>query len=137
MKFKPVIASLVLSAVFLGVTFALKIAERNGLIGADVGDRGFMILIGLVVAGYGNVVPKQLKRPRETIAAEMRMQTALRVCGWTMTLAGLAFAGAWTVLPESVAAPVSMLALGAAFLVVLSYALACRKGGGAGATAGL
>lgn len=137
MKLKPVVSALVLGAVFLGVAFALKVAERNGLIADDLGGRGFMVLIGLVIAGYGNVVPKQLKRPRDTIAAEQRVQSALRACGWTITLAGLTVAGVWATLPDVVAEPISMLTLLAAFLVVLSCGLTCRRGSDPEATAGL
>ena len=128
MKFKLVATYIVPSLIFLGLTLLLKVAEKNGMIGGDVGSRAFMVLIGLVVAAYGNVVPKQLKQPRASAEAEMRVQSALRVCGWVMTLAGVVFAGIWMIAPESIAAPVSMLALGAAFLVVMFYSLrACRK----------
>ena len=127
MKLKPAAAAMALAVVFLGLTVLMKVAERNGLITGDVGDRAFMVLMGLIIAGYGNVVPKQLKRPRATPEAEARVQAALRVCGWVMTLAGLAVAGIWTFAPEAVAEPVSMLALFAAFLVVLFYGLRCRR----------
>ena len=129
MKLKPAAAAMLLAVVFLGLTVVMKVAERNGLIAGDVGDRAFMVLMGLIIAGYGNVVPKQLKRPRATPEAEARVQAALRVCGWVMTLAGLVVAGIWTFAPEAVAEPVSLLTLGAAFLVVVFYALRCRKPG--------
>ena len=129
MKLKPAAAAMALAVVFLGLTVLMKVAERNGLITGDLGARSFMVLTGLIIAAYGNVVPKQLKRPRATPEAEARVQSALRVCGWVMTLAGLVVAGMWLVAPEVVAEPVSLLALLAAFLVVVFYALRCRAPG--------
>lgn len=122
---KPVVAIGVAVAILAAAVF-LRFAEGSGLLDGDAGTRAFMAATGLIIAWMGNVVPKQLKRPRDSLAAERRVQTALRRVGWVMTLAGLIFAGAWIVAPEAVAEPLSMIVLGAAFLVTAVTALSCR-----------
>ena len=93
------------------------------------------ILIGLGLAAYANLMPKQLGRPRRSPHAEARTQAALRVGGWSMTLAGLVYAGLWALAPLPVADIASTMAVAAALAVTLGYALwsfaACRGAGSA------
>lgn len=114
---------------FLAVAAALTMAKRSGLVDPDLVTRVVMAMMGLVIAGYGNLVPKQLKRPRATIEAEARTQTALRATGWAMTLAGLVWTAFWIFAPEDVAETGSVLVLASAAVVTFGYGFwACRRG---------
>lgn len=121
-------APLGLAAGFIGAALGLKFAAASGLIDADMATRAVQVLMGLVLVGYGNVLPKTLSRPRATAEGERRTQTALRTTGWTMTLAGLAWAGLWAFTPEAVARPLGMLAVAAALVTAIVLGLwACRS----------
>ena len=123
-------APLGLAAGFIGAALGLNFATGGGLIDSDTAARIVQVLMGLVLVGYGNVLPKKLSRPRATPEAERRTQTALRTTGWTLTLAGLVWAGLWTVAPESVARPLGMLAVAGALIAAIGYGVwACRSTG--------
>jgi len=117
-----------LAAVIFTAAVGLRLAEGEGLLDGDAGTRTFMTATGLLVAAMGNGVPKRLKRLRATPEAERRVQAALRRVGWTMTLAGLVFAGLWLAAPEATAEPISLAALGLALAVAVFSIFACRTG---------
>ena len=54
-------------------------------------------------------------------AAVARAQSALRVGGWSMTLAGLAYAGLWAFAPLGVANIASMVVVAAAMLITMGF----------------
>ncbi len=112
------------AGLFLAVTMALVALQRLGWLGKEDGARNLQILMGLWLAGYGNMMPKQVSRLR-SIAGSRRRQTALRVSGWAFTLAGLAQAGLWLLAPRAIAGPLSMGAVGLATAICLSYAVSC------------
>ncbi|MNH91493.1 hypothetical protein D3C73_440590 [compost metagenome] len=122
---KPSTAIGVALAILAAAAF-LKFADQSGLIDGDAGSRAVMAATGLVLAAIGNSVPKQLKRARSSLAAERRVQAALRRVGWAVTLAGVAVGALWVLAPEAWAQPLSLMILGAAFLVVVQAILACR-----------
>lgn len=124
---KRLAAPLALAAGLIVAALGSKFAAGSGWIDADTAARIVQVVIGLVLVGYGNILPKTLSRPRATREAERRTQTALRTTGWTMTLAGLAWAGLWAFAPESLARPLGMLAVAAALVTALGLGLwACR-----------
>ena len=63
MTFKSTLPMIGLAVVFLVLTALLRVAETSGLLDGDTGTRSFMVFTGLMVMVFGNVVPKQLKRP--------------------------------------------------------------------------
>lgn len=93
------------------------------------------VLIGLMLAGYANLMPKQLGRARSSAVAEARAQSALRVGGWSLTLAGLTYAGLWAFAPLAFADMASLVVVAAAMLLTAGYAIwaftACRRSGAA------
>ncbi len=120
-------APLALAGAFIAAALGLKFAAGSELIDPDTAARIVQVLMGLVLVGYGNVLPKKLGRPRATPEAERRTQVALRTTGWTLTLAGLVWAGFWMVAPEAVARPLGMLAVAAALATAIGLGLwACR-----------
>ena len=79
------------------------------------------VLFGFMLAAYANLMPKDIGPWRGSIRAEARYQSALRVGGWSMTLAGLAYAGLWTVAPIALANVASMLIVSVVMLVTMGY----------------
>ncbi|MGV8930153.1 MAG: hypothetical protein ACOH1E_10390 [Brevundimonas sp.] len=125
--------AIALAVFILGSALALRYAEGAGMVGEETGRRAMQVLIGLMLAAYANLMPKQLGRARNSAVAEARAQSALRVGGWSLTLAGLTFAGLWAFAPIDVADVASMVVVAAAMVVTIGYAIwaftACREAG--------
>jgi hypothetical protein len=83
-----------------------------------------------MLAAYSNLMPKDVGRWRASAVAVARAQSALRVGGWSLTLAGLAYAALWAFVPIAVADIASVVVVVTAMLVTMGYAgwslLACR-----------
>jgi hypothetical protein len=47
------------------------------------------VMIGVILAAYANLMPKDLGQWRASARAAARSQSALRVGGWSLTLGGL------------------------------------------------
>lgn len=136
---KRFIPFILLAAAFLGAAAGLKYAESAGLVGDDMAQRVVQVMIGLMLAGFANVAPKRIGPRRMSREAEARMQTARRIGGWSLTLAGLAHAALWAFAPTDVAVIGAMIVVGSGLAIALGYAIwACRKPGArpSGATNG-
>jgi hypothetical protein len=125
MIFKRFGGAIVLAVTFLAAAAALRYASVHGMIGEDVATRAVQVIIGLGLAAYANVMPKQVSGPRRSAQAETRAQAAQRVGGWSITLAGLAHAGLWAFAPLSFASPASMVLVGGAVALTLGHAVWC------------
>lgn len=134
---KRLIWAIALAALILGSALALRYAEGSGMISDETGRRSMQVLIGLMLAGYANLMPKQLGRARGSAVAEARTQAALRVGGWSLTLGGLTFAALWAFAPLNFADVASVVVVASALLLTLGYAIwaftACRRAGDASA----
>lgn len=119
----------VVATAILAAAWFLSYAGRSGLIDGEMSTRALMAASGLVVAMFGNRVPKQLKRPRASIEAERRMQSGLRRVGWIMSLAGLAFALTWLIAPQTIAWPLSLGLMALGFVLAVVTILRCRTVG--------
>ena len=124
-------SALAIAAFILAVAAGLRYAESVGLVGGDGARRTMQVLIGLILAAYANFMPKQIGRARSSPHAESVAQAALRVGGWSLTLAGLAYAGLWAFAPLPVADIASMIVVATALVLTFGYALwsftACRS----------
>ncbi len=122
--------SLALAGLFLAAAAALRYAEGIDAIAADTARRTMQVIIGLMLAAYANAMPKDIGRWPSSAHAAMRSQSALRVGGWTLTLAGLCYAGLWAFAPLAFADAASMVVVAAATLITLAYGawalLVCR-----------
>ena len=120
-----------LAVLLLGTAAALRYAQGLDLIGPDAARRTVQVLIGLMLAAYANLMPKEVGRWRASALAVARAQSALRVGGWSMTLAGLAYAGLWAFAPLAIADVASMAVVASAMLITMGYGgrmlLACRS----------
>ncbi len=116
------------AAGLLAVPLGVKVARAAGLIGADEGAL-ILTLIGiaggLVLAAYGNVIPKMLGR-YDPAVDPARRQTFQRLAGWIFVLAGLACAAIWATMPVKQAAFWSTVPVGCAMILVVALLVACH-----------
>lgn len=135
MIIKRLAFAIALAAFILALAAGLRYAEGAGMLGPEGARRLMQVVIGLALAAYANLMPKQIGRARRAPLAEARTQAALRVGGWSITLAGLAYAALWALAPLPFADIASTVAVAAALAVTLGYALwsftACRRAGNA------
>lgn len=115
--------ALALAAATLATAAALRYAEGAGWLSQDTGRRAMQVLIGLGLAAYANLMPKQIGSANRSATAMARTQSALRVGGWSLTLAGLAYAGLWAFAPLALADTASMAVVAGATLLTLGYAV--------------
>jgi hypothetical protein len=96
----------------------------------DAAKRIVQVIVGLSLAAYANVMPKQLGRAKVSLRAETWAQATLRVGGWSLSLAGLAYAGLWALAPLPVADVAGAAIVALALVATLGFAvrsfLACR-----------
>jgi hypothetical protein len=120
-----------LAVLILGTAAALRYAQGLDLIGADAARRTMQVTIGLILAAYSNLMPKDVGRWGASAAAVARSQSVLRVGGWSMTLAGLAYAGLWAFAPLALADVAAMAVVVSAMLITMGYGgwtlLGCRS----------
>ena len=79
-------------ALALGATFARQL----GYIDGDTVTRVVIGMNGLMIAWYGNRMPK-------AVVPSAYARQATRVGGWSMVLSGLVYAGLWAFAPIPVA----------------------------------
>jgi hypothetical protein len=133
MTFGRTTVAVAVALVILGAAAALSYAQRPGidLIGPDAARRTMQVIIGLVLAAYSNLVPKDVGRWGASPVAVARAQAARRVAGWSLTLAGLAYAGLWAFAPLAVADIAATAVVASATLLTIGYGawalLACRR----------
>lgn len=130
---KQIRFSLTVAGLMLGTAAALKFANSLELIDQETVKRGAQLTIGLMLAAYGNVIPKSLGGPIGSTEATRRTQSVLRVGGWLFTLAGLGYASAWAFAPIRFADSVAAAIVAVATVSVMAYAgwtlLECRRRG--------
>jgi hypothetical protein len=104
-----------------GVIIAIAIAKETGVIGHDFAKRGVGIILGLMLIGVGNLLPKfhlfdsSRRDPAQTLALE-------RFAGWVFVIAGAAYAIIWAFVPmPSVIVISSIVGLSSFVLVALDW----------------
>lgn len=102
-------------ALALGATFARNL----GYIDAETVTRLVLGATGLMVAWFGNRMPK-------TIAPSARARQAQRVGGWSMALSGLVYAALWAFAPLQAALIFGCGAIILGMAVTLGYCLSLR-----------
>jgi hypothetical protein len=131
MTFKRTSSALALAILVLGTAAFLNYAQSVDLIERDAARRTMQVMIGVMLATYSNLMPKDVGRWRASARAMARAQSVLRVGGWSMTLAGLAYAGLWAFAPVGFANVASMAVVASAMLITMGYGgrtlLACRS----------
>ena len=121
MTTKPITSSLALAGLLIAVSIGLVYLRRVGAVGTETPERGAMVLTGILLAVYGNVIPKSVSR------LSAKGESLERVTGWATVLAGLAYAAIWAFAPIDIAAVASMGAVGIGFVSVIGYCMWLRS----------
>jgi len=116
------------AGLLLALPLAAVVGSSAGLFAGDPSDlsaRAWGVAMGLVLAAYGNVMPRHLVRYDPNATGPSPRQACLRFAGRTFVLAGLAHALVYALAPMSLAGELAMLPVAAAVLLVgLRFALA-------------
>jgi hypothetical protein len=96
------VRGIAIAAILIALGLALTYARAKGLL--DKGDnsvvsRVFGVATGLVLAYYGNAIPKRSACVNPVSDSAARRQRLLRFSGWAFTLAGLFYAAIWAFAP--------------------------------------
>jgi hypothetical protein len=113
---KGLIAGLAWGGSIVALAIGATAARKLGYIEADTVTRVVLGSIGLMVAGFGNGIPKAFAESGEA-------RRAKRVAGWSMVLSGLIYAGVWVFAPIAVASRVGLVAVLAGIAVTMGYCL--------------
>lgn len=128
---RSIAANLVLGLIVLAGSAALKWAEWNGLVSPEETRTWVQIALGILVAVYGNVVPKQIARRASSPEAARRQQSALRFGGWALTIGGLSYAAIWAFTPAAFAGTAALIVLATSTAAAMGSAIwmwaACRS----------
>jgi len=129
-KQKELTHALVVAGLIIASALAAVGARRLGFVDDPLlGARFVGIFTGLVLAGYGNVIPRRLVRYEPDSAKPARRQAAMRFAGWAFMLAGLANAMVWAFAPSAGMALWSMVPIAAALALVVLRCLRSRMEG--------
>lgn len=94
--------------------------RKLGYIDAETVTRIVMCATGLMVAWFGNRMPKKF-------VPNAWARKATRVGGWSMAISGLIYAALWVFAPPQVAVVGGSAAVILGILVTLSYCLSLRS----------
>ena len=114
-------SNLALAGLLIAVSVGLAYLHRIGAVGAEAPARGAMALTGILLAVYGNVIPKSVSR------LSAKGESLQRVTGWATVISGLGYAAIWAFAPIEIAAVASMAAVAIGFVVVLGYCVWLRS----------
>lgn len=103
----------------VALALAATAARAAGWLEAETVTRIVIGATGLMVAWYGNRMPK-------AIAGTAVARRVQRVGGWSLALSGLLYAGLWAFAPMEVAVVAGCLAIGTGMVVTLVYGLRQR-----------
>jgi hypothetical protein len=103
----------------IALALCASFARRLGYVDSDTGLRVVLGVNGLIVAWYGNRMPKKF-------VPSARARQAARAGGWSMVLSGVAYALLWIFAPIQVALLAGSALLVAAVAVTFGYCLALR-----------
>lgn len=117
---REVITSLAWGIGIVVLALCATFARSRGYIEGEMVDRIVMGAVGLMVAWFGNQMPKRF-------VPSARARQAQRVAGWSMALSGLVYAGFWIAAPKDVAVIGGSAAVLAGIAVTAMYCLSLRN----------
>ena len=103
----------------VALALAMVLARRLGYVEGETVTRAVIGANGLMVAWYGNRLPK-------TFVPDARAREARRVAAWSQVLSGLAYVGLWAFAPLPVAIWGGMAAIVAGLVVTIGYCITLR-----------
>lgn len=105
----------------LAVALACSLARHLGYLEQETTLRIVLGVTGLMVAAFGNRIPK-------TFAPGAGVRKAQRVTAWAMVLSGLVYAGAFLLAPTmQIAMTVGCAAIVLGLVVAIGYCLSLRN----------
>ena len=113
---KEIVSGLAWGGGIVALALAATLARKLGYVEADTVTRLVIGANGLMIAWYGNRIPK-------TFVPSARARRAQRVAGWSMVVSGLFYAGVWAFAPIPVAVTAGSGAVLAGIAVTLGYCL--------------
>lgn len=116
---KEVMGSLAWAGGILALALGATLARQLGYIDTDTVTRLVVGINGLMIAYYGNRMPKAL-------APSAYASQVARVGGWAMVLSGLVYAGAFAFAPIQTAVLVGVGAVLTGIAVTFGYCLRLR-----------
>lgn len=116
---KDLMGSLAWGGGLIALALAATVARDLDYITSDTVTRMVMGATGLMIAWYGNRMPKAF------VPSAAARQVA-RVGGWSMALSGLVYAGLWALAPFSVALVIGCGAVLAGIAATIGYCLSLR-----------
>ncbi|WP_206367574.1 SdpI family protein [Sphingomonas sp. HDW15A] len=117
---KELTGSLMWAGGIIAVALGATASREAELIDGDTATRIVLAVTGLMVAWYGNRMPK-------TFTPSASARRANRVGGWSMALSGLLYAGLWALAPFDVALWVGCGAIFAGIMVTAGYCFSLRS----------
>lgn len=116
---REVLAALGWASGIIGIALAATAARRMGMIDQEAVTRLVIGLNGLLVAWYGNRMPK-------AFVPSLAARRVARVGGWSMVLSGLAYAALWAFAPVDTAIVAGCAAIIAGIGITVAFALSLR-----------
>ena len=116
---KDLIQDLAWGGGILVLALCASYARSQGIIDHDTTTRIVIGATGLMVAAFGNRMPKRF-------APSEKARRVQRVGGWSLAISGLIYAGLWAFAPLNVALWVGCVAIIAGMAVTLGYCLRLR-----------
>lgn len=116
---KELIGGLAWGGGIIVLALGMTMARKLGYVDGDTVTRVVIGLNGLMIAWYGNRMPK-------AFAPSAQARQVTRVGGWSMVLSGLVYAGLWAFAPITVAVAGGCAAILAGIAVTLGYCLSLR-----------
>lgn len=116
---KQLITDLAWGVGIVVVALVASWARKLGYIESDTVTRVVIGLTGLMIASFGNRMPK-------TFVPSARARQARRVAAWSLVLSGLVYAGLWAFAPIPVAVAGGCCAVLLGIAVTFGYCISLR-----------
>ena len=116
---KQLITDLAWGVGIVAVALVASWARKLGYIDGDTVTRVVIGLTGLMIASFGNRIPK-------TFVPSARARQARRVAAWSLVLSGLVYAGLWAFAPIPVAVAGGCGAVLLGMAVTIGYCISLR-----------
>jgi hypothetical protein len=117
---KEVAGSLAWAGGIITLALGCTAAHKLGYIDRETVTRVVIGINGLMVAWYGNLIPKRF-------APSAAIKQVQRVAGWSQVLSGLAYAGLWVFAPMNVAIVGGSAVILASLAVTFGYCFSRRR----------
>jgi len=117
---KEIVGSLAWAGGIITLALGATTANKLGYVDRDTVTRLVISINGLMIAWYGNRVPKRF-------APSAAIKQVQRVAGWSQVLSGLVYAGLWAFAPMNVAVWGGIAAVVAGMVVTFGYCLSLRN----------